>query len=166
MQSIWFIDRLSIWFGRTFSYVYLLSVVVTVYEVAADYLFRAPGIWAHDSTIILSSIGFLFGGAYALQRREHIRITSIYESMSPRAQKICDGVWLVLAILYLAALGWFAAKQAIESITIPGWERSGRAWNVPMPVPIRWALFLGTVLLILQALAQLWGLLRGGKQQG
>ena len=151
------IDRLSIRIGNAFSYVFLVAVALTCFEVIMDYVFRSPTIWVHDSTIMLSSIGFLFGGAYALQQNAHIRITSLYERFSPGAQRICDIVGLLLALFYLAVLAWKTGVQAFESVSIM--ERSGRAWNVPMPVVIRSALFLGTVLLIAQALANLWALL-------
>ena len=126
-----------------------------------DYVFRSPTIWVHDSTIMLSSIGFLFGGAYALQQDAHIRITSLYMKFSPAVQRWCDAIGLALALFYLLVLAYKTGQQAFESISIM--ERSGRAWNVPIPVVVRSALFLSTVLLIAQALAKLWALF--GKQR-
>jgi TRAP-type mannitol/chloroaromatic compound transport system permease small subunit len=151
------IDRLSIWIGNTFSYVFLIAVALTCYEVVMDFVFRAPTIWVHDSTIMLSALGFLFGGAYALQQDAHIRITSLYQKFSPNAQRWCDAIGLLLALFYLTILAYKAGEQAFESIMIV--ERSGRAWNVPIPMVVRNALFLGTVLLIAQALTKLWTVL-------
>lgn len=148
------VDRLSVWIGNTFSYVFLIAVALTCYEVFMDFVFRAPTIWVHDSTIMLSAIGFLFGGAYALQQDAHIRITSIYQKFSPAAQRWCDIISLVLTLFYLAVLAYKTGEQAYESISIV--ERSGRAWNVPIPMVVRTALFLATVLLIAQALTKLW----------
>ena len=48
--------------------------------------------------------------------------------------------------------------QAFNSIRIV--EMSGRAWNFPMPMVIRTALFLGAALLALQATAELLKLFR------
>ena len=151
------IDRLSTWIGNTFSYVFLIAVALTCFEVIMDYAFRSPTIWVHDSTIMLSALGFVFGGAYALQQDAHIRITSLYQKFSPAAKRWCDAFGLVLALFYLAILAYETGQQAFESILIV--ERSGRAWNVPIPMVVRSALFLGTVLLIAQALAKLWALL-------
>lgn len=148
------VDRLSVWIGRTFSYVFLIAVALTCLEILLDYLFRAPTIWVHDTTIMLSAIGFLFGGAYALQLRAHIRITSVYDRFPPGVRHWCDAIAIVVALAYLLVLASETGQQAYESISIM--ERSGRAWNVPMPVVIRSALFLGTVLLIAQALSNLW----------
>ena len=148
------VDRLSVWIGNTFSYVFLIAVALTCYEVVMDFVFRAPTIWVHDSTVMLSAVGFLFGGAYALQQDAHIRITSIYQKFSPAMQRWCDIIGLLLTLFYLAVLAYTTGPQAFESIAIV--ERSGRAWNVPIPIVVRSALFLATVLLIAQALTKLW----------
>jgi TRAP-type mannitol/chloroaromatic compound transport system permease small subunit len=123
-----------------------------------DWLFRSPTIWVHDSTIMLCSTCFLLGGAYALQRREHIRITVIYDCFSPNVKHWCDIFTTILTLLYLLALSAFTGKQALDSIMRV--ERSGRAWDFPMPMIIRTALFLGAALLVLQAASHLYQLLR------
>ena len=113
----------------------------------------------HSLRLMLCATCFLFGGAYALERREHIRMTAVYELMPRRLQRACDVLALLLTLAYLLGLGWFAGVQAVRSIGIM--EMSGRAWNFPMPVVIRTAFFLGTALLALQAAANLVALLRG-----
>jgi TRAP-type mannitol/chloroaromatic compound transport system permease small subunit len=112
----------------------------------------------HDSTIMLGAICFPFGGAYALQRRDHIRITFIYDALPRRAQRACDLIGLVVGLVYLLGLGWFAGVQAADSIMRV--ERSGRAWDFPMPMVIRTAFFLGTALLALQTASLLVELIR------
>ncbi len=122
-----------------------------------DWVFRSPTIWVHDTTIMMSATCFLLGGAYALERRDHIRITFLYDMMSPALRRWCDRLTLTLTLIYLAALLWFVAKQAWQSILLV--EMSGRAWDFPMPMVIRIAFFLGTLLLLLQALAHWVGAL-------
>jgi TRAP-type mannitol/chloroaromatic compound transport system permease small subunit len=153
------VDRLSRAVGDTLAWLFLLSVLFTCYEVLMGSAFRAPTIWVHDATTMLSATCFLFGGAYALQRGDHIRITFVYDALPPRGRRFCDLLGLILALAYLLGLGWFAGMQAWSSVRIV--EMSGRAWNFPMPMVIRSALFLGTALLALQAAAELWKLIRG-----
>ena len=152
------VDRLSRAVGDTLAWLFLLSVLFTCYEVLMGSAFRAPTIWVHDATTMLSATCFLFGGAYALQLGDHIRITFVYDHLPPRGRRLCDGLGLVLALAYLLGLGWFAGMQAWSSVRIV--EMSGRAWNFPMPMVIRTALFLGTALLVLQAGAEVYKLLR------
>jgi TRAP-type mannitol/chloroaromatic compound transport system permease small subunit len=153
------VDRLSRAVGSTLGWLFLVSVALTCYEVLMASGFRAPTSWVHDSTTMMSATCFLFGGAYALQQGDHIRITFVHDLLPPPARRACDLLGLVLALVYLLGLGWFAGVQAFNSIRIV--EMSGRAWNFPMPMVIRTALFLGTALLALQVLAELWKLLRG-----
>lgn len=157
MDRLTVIDRVSIWIGETFCYVFLIAVVLTCYEVFMDFVFRSPTIWVHDSTVTLSSIGFLLGGAYAMQRGSHIRITSVYMLFPHKVQRVCDVIAMVLTLVYLAALGWKTGMQAWESILVG--ETSGRAWNVEMPIVIRSFLFLGTLLLFLQCCSEIYRLL-------
>jgi TRAP-type mannitol/chloroaromatic compound transport system permease small subunit len=152
------IDRLSRQLGDRLSWLFLISAGLTCFEVLMDFVFRAPTIWVHDTTIMMSATCFLFGGAYALQRGEHIRITFLYDLMPRRAQRVCDLAGVVMALIYLLALGWFVGGQAIESIRLV--ESSGRAWDFPMPMVIRIAFILGTLLLILQAAAILIAMIR------
>ncbi len=148
------IDRLSRRIGEVLCWLFLVAAALTCYEVISDAVFRAPTIWVHDSTIMLCSTAFLFGGAYAMQRREHIRITVVYDLLGPRARWLLDLVSLVLTLVYLGVLGAFTGMQAIESIRLV--ERSGRAWDFPMPMVVRTALFLGAALLVLQTLSALY----------
>jgi TRAP-type mannitol/chloroaromatic compound transport system permease small subunit len=152
------VDRVSRTVGDTLSCLFLVSVLLTCYEVLMGSAFRAPTIWVHDATTMMSATCFLLGGAYALQGGHHIRITFVYELMPPRARRLCDLIGLVLAEVYLLALAWFSGMQAFNSIRIV--EMSGRAWNFPMPMVIRTALFLGAALLALQAAAELVKLFR------
>ena len=158
MSSVPPIERLSRAVGERLAWLFLLSAALTCFEVLMDWLFRAPTIWVHDSTSMMSATCFLFGGAYALGRREHIRITFIYDALPRRARWVCDLIAVVVALVYLLALAWFAGGQAIRSILLV--EMSGRAWDFPMPMVIRTAFFLAAALLSLQTIAHLIALLR------
>ena len=151
------IDRLSRAIGNCLAWLFLIAAGLTCLEVLLDWVFRSPTIWVHDTTIMMSATCFLLGGAYALERRDHIRITFLYDAMSPRIRIWCDRLTLTLTLIYLGALLWFVTKQAWQSILLV--EMSGRAWDFPMPMVIRIAFFLGTLFLLLQALAHWAGAL-------
>jgi TRAP-type mannitol/chloroaromatic compound transport system permease small subunit len=152
------VDRLSRALGDRLAWLFLISAALTCYEVTMDAVFDAPTIWVHDTTIMMSATCFLFGGAYALQRRDHIRITFLYDALPPPLQRACDLVGLLCGLVYLAGLSWFAGTHALDSIMRV--ERSGRAWDFPMPMVIRTAFFLGTALLALQTASLLLQLIR------
>src|SRR5262245_7635956 len=84
------INRLSLWLGRALAWVFLVGVVLTAWEVLMRYGFNSPTIWVHDLVIALSALAFIFGGSYALQRGEHIRISSLYDRMPTAWRRGCD----------------------------------------------------------------------------
>ncbi len=98
MQSalLW-IDRLSTWSGKLFSWCVLILTAVVTYEVFARYLFRAPTQWAYDVSYILYGALFIMTGAYALSRNGHVRADVIYRLLAVRTQGWLD---LVLYILF------------------------------------------------------------------
>ncbi|HZA67047.1 MAG TPA: TRAP transporter small permease subunit [Geminicoccaceae bacterium] len=152
------VDRLSRALGDRLAWLYLISAGLTCFEVIMDAALGAPTVWVHDTTIMLGATCFLFGGAYALQRRDHIRITFVYDALPGGARRVCDLIGLIVGLVYLVGVGWFAGAQAIDSIMRV--ERSGRAWDFPMPMVIRTAFFLGTALLALQTAQLLVQLIR------
>ena len=147
------VDRTSRAVGDTLSWLFLISVALTCYEVFMGSVFRAPTIWVHDSSTMMSATCFLLGGAYAMQQDQHIRITFVYDLLPASVRRALDVMGLAFGLIYLLGLGWFAGMQAFNSIRIV--EMSGRAWNVPMPMVIRTAFFIGTALFALQTASAL-----------
>ena len=147
------VDRLSLWLGRTLAWVFLIGVALTAWEVMMRYVFNSPTIWVHDLVIALSALAFIFGGAYALQRAEHIRISSLYDRMPGLWRRTCDLLNALAVIGFMTGFGWAACRQAATAIALG--ETSGRAWDVPIPVVLKTALAAGVVLMILQAIVNL-----------
>jgi TRAP-type mannitol/chloroaromatic compound transport system permease small subunit len=161
-QSPTLIDRLSLWLGRSLSWVFLVAVILTAWEVLLRYGFNSPTIWVHDLVIALSALAFIFGGAYALQRQEHIRISSVYDRLPPFWRHVCDLLNALAIIVFMAAFGWAAWHQALTAIQFG--ETSGRAWDVPIPMILKTALAFGATLMILQAIVNLVRAMRDGRR--
>ena len=135
------IDRINRFVGRTVCWLFLVAVIISVFEVVSDW------------------VCVLLGGAFAMQRQEHIRITVLYDLFGRGTKRWVDIVSLTLALFYIVLLTYFATMAALESIGRI--ERSGRAWDFPMPMVIRTFFSLGCILLTVQIAAHLWTLLRG-----
>jgi len=142
------LDRFALRLGNLLSWLFAVSVVVTAYEVVMRYGFNRPTIWVHDLAIAVTAICFVFGGAYATARRDHIRISSLYDQLPPRWRDPIDLAATGAIMLFLAALTWAAGHQAWRSILLV--ETSGRAWDVPVPPVVKSALALGAALMTLQ----------------
>lgn len=159
MEPLPLIDRLSRFVGEKVCYVYLASVAIIGFEVTARYLFGAPTIWAHESVIALSALGFVFGGVYALQRGAHIRIDVVLLLLPARWRRAVEILNHLIIVAYLSIFiyaCWLVAERSVSQ-----WETSASAWNQPTPVLIKSALVVGSLAMLLQALAFLVRLLRG-----
>lgn len=143
------LDRFALRLGNGLSWLFGVSVLITAYEVVMRYGLNSPTIWVHDLAIAMTAICFVFGGAYALAGRDHIRISSLYEQLPARWRDPIDVAATLAIMLFLAALTWATAHQAWRSILLR--ETSGRAWDVPVPPVAKSALALGVALMTLQA---------------
>ena len=145
--------------GNLLSWVFLIAVAISVFEVIARYAFNRPTLWAHESTIAIVAICFAFGGAYTLARDKHIRISLIYGAVPPRVRHVLDIVNDILTFVFALGLGYAAWDLFERSIFAPtgDWrlERTGSAWNPPLPPLVKGLLMLSLCLIALQSLLHL-----------
>ncbi|RDD60654.1 TRAP transporter small permease subunit [Ferruginivarius sediminum] len=149
------VDRL----GRYVGVLFLVAVAISFYEIVMRYAFNAPTIWVHETVIALVAVCYAFGGAFALARDSHIRIGLIRAVAGPRVRKILNVVNAAMALVFAAALGWAAYLMTRKAWISPAGElsldRSGSAWNPPLPAMIKAGLLVCLVLMGVQALLHL-----------
>ena len=153
------VDSLTRTLGEKTSYAFLLAVALTSYEVVLRYFFNAPTTWVHEICIFLTAAAFIMGGAYTLQRKDHIRISLVLESVPEGGRRWLNVINLIVALYFLCALTYGAGLQAQKSIAVM--ERTGTASDLPLPVILKSLLVIGVALMILQGLVQLVRALRG-----
>jgi len=127
------------------------------------YGFNRPTIWVHDVAIALSAIGFVIGGAYALQADMHIRINVLAELLPAHARRWVDFFCHVATVVFLAALTYAATIQASRSVALM--ETRRRLWDVPIPALLKSVLAAGVALMTVQAFLQAWACLRRGESR-
>jgi TRAP-type mannitol/chloroaromatic compound transport system permease small subunit len=154
LAAIRFFDGISLWSGRITGWLIVPMVLSLVYEVVARYFFNAPTIWAYDMTSFLYGAFFMLGAAYTLLKKGHIRTDSFYSGWSVRTQGWVDTVCYVLfffpgmIMFFVVAWDYFIASYG----------RGERAVSSPwMPIlwPLKFALALAILLLILQGISEL-----------
>lgn len=148
------LDRLARRLGESLCWLFAVAVVLTAVEVFMRYVANSPTIWVHDTVILLTAICFVVGGAYALERRSHIQITSVYGLLPARARGFLDVLIALAAAFFLGGLAYAATLQSVEALGLTGGrlETSGRAWDVPIPAVLKTVLALGVLLMTAQSL--------------
>ncbi len=165
-SPMFLVDRLSLWIGRALSLVFLVIALMLGWEVVVRYLFNAPTYWAHEIAGILAAYAFVFGGAYCMAEKSHMRITLVLERLGPRARQVIEAISLLAGTIYIGGLTWAAWRMSeksvfrfsAEGLWLP--ERSGSSWNTPAPGFVKLALLLGGLLFLLVILRQFLQMLR------
>ena len=141
-------------------YIFAAGIVVAAFillmEVFLRYVLNAPTIWAHETTVFLCGISFVFGGLYCTCRNTHIRVVLLYDHFSPRVRRIAD---IVISLVSALASGFFAyaAYHMVErAVVTPSGdirlETTGSAWSPPTPALIKIFILVVMVLLVVQFL--------------
>ena len=145
---------LGVWIdkaGIIFAVGIVLSMLILIQEVFLRYVLNSPTSWAHETTIFLCAVAFVYGGLYCAARNAHIRVVIIYDYVPAKIRRVLDIIIsLVSAIsaLFFAWAAWFMVKRAVFE---PGGnfrlETSGSAWNPPTPALLK--VFMLVVMLVL-----------------
>jgi len=128
-------DRVVTSISRVMMFLILAGVFVTFYEVVMRYLFASPTLWVNELTLWLGSIVYLAAGLYTMQRRAHIRITAVYDIVSPRVRLFFDYLAIFVLLVYATLMvvgGYDVAWEAFIT-----WERLGTIFDPPVPATIK-----------------------------
>lgn len=146
--------------GIVFAVGIFAAMLILIQEVVLRYVFGAPTIWAHETTVFLSGIAFVYGGLFCAARDEHIRVVLIYDAVSPSVRRIFDiviSLVCALASAFFAYAAWLMVERAIfrpdGSFHL---ETSGSAWDPAYPGILKLFLMVTMGLLTLQFLVLAW----------
>ncbi len=130
-------DRATRAAGLACAWLFVLSAVLSAYEVGMRYLFAAPSNWVQELVTTLCAIGFAFGGAWTMLEERHIRITIVPDRLGPAGQRAVAWLSAIVGTFYLAGLLWGVWLQGVDSI----WRFGDGVWQPElMPGPPNWAL--------------------------
>lgn len=153
--------------GLLFAGGIVLSMLILLNEVVLRYVFNAPTIWAHETTIFLCGMAFLYGGLYCTARDRHIRVVLIYDSLPPAPRRVFD---VLISLICMAASGFFAwaswlmvQKAAFRPDGSFRLERSGSAWDPVFPGLIKVFLLVVMAVMAVQFLILAYNYARGRK---
>ncbi|WP_420412077.1 TRAP transporter small permease subunit [Roseibium sp.] len=119
----------------------VVSMLVLLNEVFLRYVFNAPTIWAHETTIFLCGAAFIYGGLYCTVRDRHIRVVLIYDALPDRVHRIFNVIISLICAVSSAFFAWAAYLMVLRAAFRPDGsfrlERSGSAWDPVFPGAIK-----------------------------
>jgi TRAP-type mannitol/chloroaromatic compound transport system permease small subunit len=138
--------------GEFVAYWSVIAVFVYYYEVIARYVFNSPTNWAHESMFLMFGMQYLIAGGFVLREGAHVRVDVIYNHFSNRTKAMVDvitSIFFFIFMLTLLVTGWtfFYDSYEVNEVSISEWGI--QYW------PIKLALSIGALLLLIQGVAQL-----------
>jgi TRAP-type mannitol/chloroaromatic compound transport system permease small subunit len=148
------IDPVIRWIGLTASWLWLVLVLVIIFQVGQRYLFGVGSIAMEELQWHIYGVAYLLGLGFCLQVDRNVRIDALSERWSMRTR-----TWIETAGLLLFLLPFTVA------VIIEAWELARVSWTLneisqaPGGLPYRWAIkgaiVVGFVLLSLAAFSRL-----------
>src|SRR4051795_2823193 len=114
-----FIDKVSTFVGRAFSWLIVALTLFISWEVFSRYALDAPHGWAFDAMIMMYGTLFMMAGAYTLSQNGHVRGDVLYGFFRPRTQATID---LILYIVFFI--------PGVIALTYAGYYYAADSWHI------------------------------------
>ncbi len=112
-----FVDKVSTFAGRFFSWSIIGLTVLISWEVFSRYVLNTPHAWVLDAQIMLYGILFMMAGAYTLAHGGHVRGDVLYGFFAPRTQAAIDLVLYIAfflpGVFAMTYAGWIYANESL-----------------------------------------------------
>jgi tripartite ATP-independent transporter DctM subunit len=147
------VDHFSRFSGLAVGNLYLIAAVATLWEVVARYVFNAPTQWAFEVVMVLCAAAWMLSAGFVTLQKRHIGVTVFYLLASDRWKWRLDLFAMLVAVFALHMLIADTLIRALDAIAGP--DRSGSAFNSPMPTVLKTVLTVGLFIYLVQLMVNL-----------
>jgi TRAP-type mannitol/chloroaromatic compound transport system permease small subunit len=151
------ITRLNRWIGASVAWLILLIFALLIVDVGMRYAVGRPSIWTSEMAQLVFGFYAVIGGGYLLAERGHVNVDIFYGRFTRKRKALVDVATSVLFFLFVAVLLWQSSSMAYESVE--KLETSQSIWH-PQIWPVKLAIPLAGVLILLQGMVRLWSDIR------
>lgn len=153
-RFIVFLESISTWCGERIKWLTTALVILIFTDVLLRYLFAHTRVWIIELEWHLFALIFLIGAAHTLKVDQHVRVDVFYANWSARKKALVDLMGtLVFLIPWCLVVIYTGFDYAGNSLAIG--ESSPDPGGLPARYVIKFAIPIGFVLLLLQAVAVL-----------
>lgn len=141
--------------GKGLSWVNLALILLICVDVTLRYLFSTTKVWVIDLEWHMFALIFLLGASYTLKADKHVRVDVFYDRWSDRTKAIIDLMGHVLFLIpWCLVVIYTSYRYAINSWTYR--EGAADPGGLPMRYIIKFAIVVGFVMLLLQAIVSVF----------
>ena len=149
-----FVDSVSTWVGKAFSWLIVALTLLISWEVFSRYALDHPHAWAFDVMIMLYGTLFMMAGAYTLSKNGHVRGDVLYGFFPPRLQAGLDlSLYLLFFIPGVVAFVWAGYNYAAESWVIN--EHSNITADGPPIYPFKTIIPIAGAFILVQGVVEI-----------
>ncbi|MDT8272056.1 MAG: TRAP transporter small permease subunit [Desulfomonilia bacterium] len=145
------IDKTNEWVAKVLSFLIIVIILATIYEVIMRYFFGAPTIWAFEFNYLVYGPYFLLAGAYTLALGKHVNVDILYGKLSARRRAIVDLITAPVFFFFIYTMLVYGWRFAWNSVLVR--ETLSSAWGPPV-YPIKLCIPLAALLLLLQGISK------------
>jgi len=148
------------WLGGTLAALCVLSILALMVWASLGRIFDWRVSWVNDVVSWLCAAAAFLGMAYSFRNGDFVRVTLLLEAVSPAVRRTLEVTCLMVAMVAIGYLGYWAARFTYES-----WEFNDIAGNmVPIPIWIPQLSFVvGALIFVIAVLDECVCVLGGGK---
>lgn len=146
-----FIDSISEWTGRIFSWVVLILMALVVFEVIMRRFIGKPTDWSFEVTIQFYALHFMIVAAYGLLHGSHVNVDIIYTNFGARTKAWIDvTTYLIFFFPFIIILLKEGIPYAANS-----WATHEKSWSAfgPPLYYVKTVIPVTAALLLLQGAA-------------
>lgn len=147
------IGKFSVFLGKACGPFYIAAIGLSVWEVFTRYALSAPTVWTTEAIMALCATAWMISAAAVTQQHRHITVTVmeilVGASMWRRMRRAAMLISL-LAVVGLLWANWQPFLRAIAHL-----ERSGSAFNPPLPSYLKTMIIFALITYAVQIIANL-----------
>lgn len=152
------IESINEYTAKFYGLLILALVLIMVVEVVLRYGFNRPIMGIQDIDCAYFGAFYTMAAAYTFLVGGHVRVDVIWSQFSKRNRAIIDLVTFPVFALFLGGLLYAGWRFGMNSTWIAGigWNLEVDQSHLRLPLyPLKWTLFIGAVMLTVQALIKL-----------
>jgi TRAP-type mannitol/chloroaromatic compound transport system permease small subunit len=146
------IDKMNEKIGAAVSWLIIVLVLVTCYDVIVRYVFRESSVAFQELEWHLFAVIFLIGAAYTLKTDDHVRVDIFYSRFSKERKALIDFVGSILFLIPFTLMVIYSSKDFVSNSFLIG-ETSPDAGGLPARYIVKAFIPFSFFLLLLQGIA-------------
>ena len=141
LKAITFLDNMSIWLGKTFSWLCVPMVLSLICEVVMRSVFTMPTVWASTIAVMMYGVFYMLASPWCLRDGGHVRTDFFYHNWSVRTRAVADLVHYIFLffpthILFLSLAWNFFWRSYVQNETSVWSAWTPIVWPVKFAIPV------------------------------